>query len=321
MPNRLSVLGARATHYGAVLRHILGLRRPANIVNYLLLSTTSFNLFQRLGIFLIPAHFYSPVPDVDQLDRPPSSSDMPGVEVNEARQELTASMLHKYHAECQFPTQPTALPWEYHTAQDMFDGTSAAAMHAFIREYRPSRVVEVGCGNSTYVIARAAEMNRSDGHRTFVQAIDPFPNDVLRAGLPGLDRLMAARVETCPLQIFTDLKENDILSIDSSHTVRLRGDVTFLYLEVLPRLAPGVLIHVHDIFLPEDYPQEWVRRRWYWTEQYLLQAFLVHNSEFEVLWAQKYVLDRLPALYREAVPNSVAGSGTYSFWMQRRPRA
>ena len=85
------------------------------------------------------------------------------------------------------------------------------------------------------------------------------------------------------------LSAGDILFIDSSHTVTTGGDVPYLFLEILPRLNPGVLIHIHDIFLPFDYPEQWVLEDWGWTEQYLVHAFLSYNQTFEILWPASYV--------------------------------
>src|SRR5207247_5820903 len=97
------------------------------------------------------------------------------------------------------------------------------------------------------------------------------------------------------------LQSGDVLFIDSSHTVKIGGDVNYLFLEVLPRLKPGVIVHVHDIFLPFEYPREWVRDDFrFWAEQYLLQAFLTFNSEFQVLMANNYLNHSYAKVLRRA---------------------
>src|SRR5262249_46442361 len=113
--------------------------------------------------------------------------------------------------------------------------------------------------------------------------------------------------------------QNDILFIDSSHVFRVDSDVRFLFLEVLPRLNPGVLIHIHDIFLPYDYPRDWiVKEHRFWNEQYLLHAFLLFNRAFEVLWAGSYMhtrhSDKLKRAFASYDPASVWPG---SFWMRR----
>ncbi len=101
--------------------------------------------------------------------------------------------------------------------------------------------------------------------------------------------------------------------------VRIGGDVNYLFLEVLPRLQPGVIVHVHDIFLPLEYPREWViERRRFWTEQYLLQAFLTYNSEFEVLISSGYLKAHFPEELKSVFPTAAPWQGG-SFWMRRKP--
>lgn len=98
------------------------------------------------------------------------------------------------------------------------------------------------------------------------------------------------RVESIDKSIFRDLKENDLLFIDSSHVIRPQGDVVTEYLEILPMLSSGVIVHIHDIFTPRDYPEEWVLDEVrLWNEQYLLEAFLTFNSRFEILFANNYM--------------------------------
>jgi hypothetical protein len=109
-----------------------------------------------------------------------------------------------------------------------------------------------------------------------------------------------------------------VLFIDSSHVSKVGGDVNFLFLEVLPRLRPGVIVHLHDVFLPAEYPRDWVVEKGrFWTEQYLLQAFLTFNDAWEILLANNYLgLEHAEAL-RTTFPTSPWWGGG-SFWMRRR---
>ena len=130
--------------------------------------------------------------------------------------------------------------------------------------------------------------------------------------------LIENKVEDLDLEFFSQLHSGDILFIDSSHTVKIGGDVNYLFLEVLPRLKPGVIVHVHDIFFPFDYRRDWVMDELrFWTEQYLLQAFLTFNCEFEVLMANAYLGHRYLEDLKAAFPNSSWWGGG-SFWMRRR---
>jgi hypothetical protein len=149
-------------------------------------------------------------------------------------------------------------------------------------------------------------------------AIEPYPNAVLSAGVPGV-QLRAVPLEAVPLQDFAALGENDILFIDSTHVLRIGGDVQYEILELLPRLRPGVNVHVHDIFLPAEYPRRWVmEHRRFWTEQYVLQAFLAFNDAFRITWGSGFMHLRHPDLLAEAFPSYRRPEiGPGSLWMRR----
>jgi hypothetical protein len=148
-----------------------------------------------------------------------------------------------------------------------FSGLDLAALYAFIGRTRPRRYVEIGSGWTTKIARRAA----TDHHVALdITSIDPNP----RAEIDRLcDRIVRAPVETGDKSLFAELGEGDILLIDNSHRVFTNSDCVVMFLEVLPALAPGVFVHVHDIFLPYDYPPEWNDR--YYSEQYLLAAFVL----------------------------------------------
>ena len=136
-----------------------------------------------------------------------------------------------------------------------------------------------------------------------------------------MQSLIEKKVQDIDLEFFSQLESGDILFIDSSHTVKIGGDVNYLFLEVLPRLKPGVIVHVHDIFLPFEYRRDWVLDEFrFWTEQYLLQAFLTFNSEFEVLMANSYLNHYHQQELKAAFPGLPSWAGG-SFWMRRKPIA
>jgi len=146
----------------------------------------------------------------------------------------------------------------------------------------------------------------------------PFAWEFFRKGFPGLQTLMEKNVQEIDLEFFFQLQSGDFLFIDSSHTIKIGGDVNYLFLEVLLRLNPGVIVHVHDVFLPFEYRRDWVLDEFrFWTEQYLLQAFLTFNSEFEVLLANYYLShyhqEHLKAAFPD-LPRWIGGS----FWMRRK---
>lgn len=149
-------------------------------------------------------------------------------------------------------------------------------------------------------------------------SIDPFSakfEKLLEKGFPGFGRLIKKPVENIELSFFDELEANDILFIDSSHVIRLMGDVLFLYLEVIPRLKPGVIIHAHDILLPKHILKEWIfKRHWFWTEQYLLWAFLSFNTKYEILFSAQY-MKKYTGELQSIFPGYWAGG---SFWFRRK---
>ncbi len=186
--------------------------------------------------------------------------------------------------------------------------------YCLIRHFRPRQIIEVGGGYSTLLLAQAA---RKNGDTTLL-TVEPYPEDFLIENARGLVSVIQKKVEELDLSYFSRLEAGDCLFIDSSHVVRIGGDVNFLFLEVLPRLKPGVIIHIHDIFLPFEYPRNWViEQRRFWTEQYLLHAFLAYNSEFEVLvssgYLKAYHLEELKAIFPLCEPWQGG-----SFWMRRK---
>ena len=164
---------------------------------------------------------------------------------------------------------PPAPRWN----QDWFPRLDAAAAYAMVRTLEPRRIVEVGCGHSTRFMARAV----ADGKLgTRITAIDPAP----RASLEGLNvRWLKLPVQATDLALFDELQGRDILFIDSSHQLAPGSDVEFLLERVLPRIAKGVRVHFHDIFLPDPYPASWAWRRY--NEQEAVGRLIGHGYEME----------------------------------------
>lgn len=180
----------------------------------------------------------------------------------------------------------------YSFSNDYFTSPDAEVAYALIRLLRPKRIIEVGSGNSTHLFREAITDGNLD---TKLVSIDPSPRrDVGSVA----DEVICRRLEDVPPSELQDaLQPNDILFIDSSHEVRPGNDVVSLFLNVVPQLNTGVVIHVHDIFLPFEYPREWIIQNALnvnWTEQYLVQAMLQGSHQFEVLWPGHFLQRTLP---------------------------
>jgi Methyltransferase domain len=277
-----------------------------------------FRRWERRGFHVTPVHFYQPIPDTQSLPETlwTHPSDLAGVEMNETTQlELLREHIPKFRDEYeQLPTSSPGREKGFYVNNTLFGGVDALVAYCMVRHFKPRTIIEVGSGFSSLVLGQAAERNKRAG----LICIEPFPREFLREGFPGLRSLIEKKVQDIELEFFSQLESDDILFIDSSHTVKIGSDVNYLFLEVLPRLRPGVIVHVHDIFLPFEYRRDWVLDELrFWTEQYLLQAFLAFNSEFEVLMANSYLKHCHEEDFKAAFPTLSRWEGG-SFWMRRR---
>jgi predicted O-methyltransferase YrrM len=205
-------------------------------------------------------------------------------------------------------------PFEPHWNNIWFNASDAAMLCAFLAKHRPKTYLEIGSGHST-LFARWL-IKRLD-LPTRIISIDPQP----RVGIDTLcDQVIRQPLEELDLEVFETLEENDILFYDGSHRSFQNSDVTVFFLEVLPKLASGVVWHIHDIFLPQDYPEEWQRR--FYNEQYLLAAALLAGAtRYNVSFANSYM--PLGAWLKEALSDvtehprlSALAAGGGSFWLQ-----
>jgi hypothetical protein len=270
-----------------------------------------------------PGHFYSP--EVDQVELAADSARIwppdpapPGLDLAPAAQAafldgpLRTWLPHYDYPEQQGPDDP---PWAFFGANGQFERLDARSLFAMLLDLRPARMIEVGSGFSSLL---TADVNRRhlDGGLDF-RCIEPFPRPFLRQGVPGIAEVVVRKVQHLPGAWFAErLGPGDVLFIDSSHVVKTGSDAVHLYLHVLPLLAPGVIVHVHDIFLPNDYPRGWVLGEGRsWSEQYLVQAMLVFGDTFEVLFGSSAAAALQPELLGDVLGGPVWGGG--SLWLRK----
>ncbi|MGO8822509.1 MAG: class I SAM-dependent methyltransferase, partial [Desulfomonilaceae bacterium] len=218
------------------------------------------------------------IKDLDQREVWAQRSDLVGIDFRSDEQVAFLLKLGEaYGHECRWPQNPTDDPLQFYTHNGCFSFGCAAALHCVLRYYKPQLVIEIGSGMSSLVISAALRLNANDFSRDVKSSytiIDPYPGATVTGGLPKLTQLLEQPVELTDVSFFDQLAENDILFIDSSHTVKIGSDVNYLILDVLPRLKPGVVVHFHDINLPYAPPKVYYTNpafRVFWTEEYLLQ--------------------------------------------------
>jgi hypothetical protein len=276
--------------------------------------------------------FYAPLPDVERLaetrarwDRP---SDMPGVVYD-----LDGIQGHLKHLFDTYGAELAGLPDDAEvSAQGFgpgFPTLDGYCLYLMLRELKPARFLEIGSGKSTVYASFTAEANEKDGRPMARQSIDPFPTDALKA--LGVD-IVCDEVQNVPLATFEALQAGDVLFIDSTHMLKVDSDVTFLYLEVLPRLAPGVVVHIHDVQFPFNAPHpaekfifDFAETRWpmFWNEAMLVQAMLAFGDRFDIVLSTPLIRHYDEAILREVVPGYVgmdlADFKTFfsSLWLRR----
>jgi hypothetical protein len=272
---------------------------PARAVHHLLFLAQSHpHLTDRWGYHIRPIHYYEPIPDfraitLEQITR---RREFAGIDFHWDEQLALLNELSGYQEELR------TLVFDFENG--FFSGFDAAVYYSLIRHLKPQRIIEIGGGYSTRIAAAALREGK-------LICIEPYPERLNGIG-PSVE-LIQKRVEEIDVDFFSCLEANDILFIDSSHAVRFGSDVCYEFLELLPRLAPGVWIHVHDIFFPHDYPAEWlIERRMALNEQYLLEAFLSFNQKFQGALANYWLCFDHPDAAARLWP-----TGGSSLWMKR----
>lgn len=196
-----------------------------------------------------------------------------------------------------------------------FESGDAETLYYFVRGLKPKKIVEIGAGNSSLIIHAALKLNAAEGSYGEHVIIEPYEN-------PWLEMLgvivIRDRVEMVDLSVFQSLGKEDILFIDSSHVVRAQNDCVFEYTELLPSLSSGVVVHVHDIFTPFDYPDEWLNKKFrLWTEQYVLEALLANGNNWEIL-APLHWLSQCTEQFKVLCPYFEEGRMPGSIWIRKK---
>jgi predicted O-methyltransferase YrrM len=240
-------------------------------------------------------------------DSAPAASDLPGIDTNATEQLELARQLAA--------VQPTFTPrrWNESDSNAMFGEIDARVLFAVIALLQPPRIVEVGSGYSTAVMLDAADAMSS---APAITCIEPYP-ERLQSLLRPEDsvELLAEPVQDVPPETFTSLAAGDLLFIDSTHVAKPGSDVLWIYLDVLPRLPAGVIVHIHDIFWPFSYRQEWLDQGRDWTEAYFLRALLTDSPSWEILLFNDWLWTQHPDVAETIAP---ATDRPGSIYLRRR---
>ena len=272
--------------------------------------------------FAPPGHFYSPIPDIDVVDRYKATmlnldtTTVPGIDLQVPRQLALLESFAAYRDDLPFRDEPTP-GLRYYFGNPYFSYGDAIILYSMLRHRHPRRIVEVGSGFSSAVMLDTNEHFCTESiAMTF---IDPYPDRLLSL-LSDEDArrhdVISAAVQDVPLERFTSLEAGDVLFIDSSHVVKVGSDVAYLVTSVLPRLRRGVLIHFHDVFWPVEYPEAWIRAGRAWNEAYLLKAFLQFNRAFELVFFNSYIAAHHAAEAARQLPLFLTNPGA-GLWLEK----
>jgi predicted O-methyltransferase YrrM len=266
-------------------------------------------------------HFYSPIADLDDIKAREesiwrSNKIMAGIEWREDSQLRLLQDFSGYVPEIGFPVEKQDNPSTYYYSNDQFPILDAEVLYCILRYFKPHQMIEVGSGFSSLVTAYVNRVH-SGGSLQFI-CIEPYPRQFLLDGVPGISELVVSKVQDVQMNFYDRLQEGDILFIDSSHVTKVGSDVNHLFFEVIPRLREGVLIHIHDIFLPDEYPKQWVIEEGrHWNEQYLVRAFLEFNASFEIIWASYFMAKYHGAEVKARFPRFPELGGGGSLWLRK----
>lgn len=270
--------------------------------------------------FSPPGHFYSPLPSDSEVEEayrrggfgPPFA----GVDLAEHEQRALLERLAEHYADQPFPEKSTP-GRRYHLDNSSYAHFDGLMLYCMLRHLSPRRVIEVGSGFSSAAMLDTNEL--SMGGRMELTFIDPDMTrlqELLRPDDAGRVHLIEKRVQDVPLEVFTQLEAGDVLFIDSSHVSKIGSDVNRLYFDVLPSLARGVHVHIHDVAGNLEYPREWYAEGRAWNEQYLLRAFLMFNRTFRIELFTGWLFNNHRDFFATRMPLCARGGGG-QLWLRR----
>jgi hypothetical protein len=272
--------------------------------------------------FVPPGHFYSPIPDLDELHNLDwesiggVSKNIPGIELNDEEQLELLKRFSGFYREMPFKAEKQE-GLRYYFENPAYSYSDAILLHCMIRHLEPNRIIEVGSGFSSCMILDTNDLFFDGSISTTF--IEPYPElllSLLRDSDQGKVKTIPSRLQDVDLTVFDALVENDILFIDSTHVSKINSDVNRIFFDILPRLSSGVYVHFHDIFFPFEYPKEWLLEGRAWNEAYMLKAFLQFNHAFHPVLMNTFMSKFHASFFRENMPLCLKNTGG-SIWLRR----
>jgi hypothetical protein len=271
-----------------------------------------------------PGHYYSPIPSRDEVlafskktnDR--SCTEVAGVDLQWENQRQLFRAISQFYNNLPFgDTVEKRKSHRYYYENGFYSYTDGIVLSCLLQHLRPKRLIEVGSGFSSCLTLDTNELFLDNSLEcTF---IEPFPSR-LKENIRENDienvSIFETKVQDIEFDVFRKLERNDILFIDSSHVAKAGSDVNYLFFEVLPRLNSGVWIHIHDVFYPFEYPEEWILGGRSWNEAYLTRALLTFSESFRIrLWGDA-MCARYPEFINSLMPKCLKNTGA-GIWLEK----
>ena len=263
----------------------------------------SRELLKRSGVYPIRDHYYFPLFNDSKLKKSlRKERNLPGVDLNLENQIKFLKNLVFADELIKMDLKKNKISeLDFNINNESFESGDAEFLYQIVRYLKPKKIIEIGSGESTKIVMKALKKNNLENSSNSEHiCIEPYENKWLEeTGVMVIREL----VEHCDISMFNELDSNDLLFIDSSHIIKPQGDVLKEYLEIIPNLKSGVVVHVHDIFTPRDYLDEWIREDvYFWNEQYLLEVLMSQSDKYEILAALNYIKHKDFNLLKEICP-------------------
>ena len=272
-----------------------------------------------MSIFTTPGHFYCPLPDIEEIKNSPEKffndkKNLLDIDLNTEGQLSLLNNLSLFYNEF---LQHTYKNLRYKLNNGWYGLNDAFILYSMIRYLKPKRIIEIGCGFSSSIILDTNELFFNNQIKcTF---IEPYPDrlyKIIKEEDKSNIEINVTNLQNIDLQVFSQLEENDILFIDSSHTLKIGSDVSKIFFEILPTLNKNVYIHFHDIFYPFEYPMNWIFEGRAWNEAYVLRAFLQNNNNYKIQYFNNYICQKYFDVLNNKIPLCLLDPGG-NFWLKK----
>jgi hypothetical protein len=324
---------AEAAQSRELMQHIAHLERRLHIAEHKVKQLTATGLttdapldvetFARWLSWRPPGHFYSPIPNLRELEAQADvlwpeklPTELPGIDLRPEEQLQTFSHVAKLARALEIHEHKTD-PWRYYSDNVAYAAGDGLTLHGMLRIIRPERLIEIGSGHSSAMTLDTVE--HFLGGKTQLTFIEPYPElleSLMNRGDYERVTVIPTPLQQVPLDTFATLHSGDVLFIDSTHVLKTGSDVARLYGWILPSLAEGVHVHIHDMFYPFEYPREWVMEGRAWSEVYIVRALLALTSGFEITLFNDWLAQFHHEVIERELPRMLANTGG-ALWLRR----